>query len=70
MTDKKPELIFGEGCFDNFEGTPEELAELVAHIKELFESGELMKSGRPMTEEEEEELMYLLEAQKLNNKRQ
>lgn len=70
MTDKKPELIFAEGCFDNFEGTDEELAELVAHIKELFESGELLQSGRPMTPEEEEELMYLLEAQKLNNRRQ
>lgn len=70
MTEKKTELIFAEGCFDAFEGTPEELAEIVAEIKRMHESGEMLQNGRPMTPEEEEELMYLLEAQKLNNPRQ
>ena len=32
MTDKKPpEIVFAPGCFDNFEGTQEELQELIAH---------------------------------------
>ena len=70
MTEKKTELVFAEGCFDSFEGTPEELAALVSEIHRLHESGELLDNGRPMTPEEEEELMYLLEAQKLNNQRQ
>lgn len=71
MTEKKKmELVFQKGCFDNFEGTPEELAELVAHIKQMVESGEILEHGRPLSEEEEEELMYLLQAQELNNRRQ
>jgi len=42
MTDeKKPkEIVFMPGCFDSFEGTQEELDELVAEIKQMFESGE------------------------------
>ena len=38
---KKPELIFAPGCFDEFEGTQEELEELIAELKRLAESGEL-----------------------------
>ena len=42
MTDeKKPkEIVFMPGCFDSFEGTQEELDELVAEIKQIFEPGE------------------------------
>lgn len=37
---KKPkEIIFAPGCFDSFEGTQEELDELVAEIKTMFENG-------------------------------
>ena len=34
----KPKLVFAEGCFDDFEGTQEELDEMVATIREIFES--------------------------------
>lgn len=41
---KKPlKVEFAPGCFDNFEGTQEELDELVAEITRLVESGELME---------------------------
>ena len=41
MSEKKPELVFMPGCFDNFEGTQEELAELIGEITAMFESGEM-----------------------------
>jgi len=50
---KKPkEIIFAPGCFDNFEGTQEELDELVAEIKTMFENG-----ASPGTEIDIDELM-------------
>lgn len=36
--EKKVEVVFSPGCFDNFEGTQEELDQLVAHIKDIFEN--------------------------------
>lgn len=43
--DDKPKMkiIFTEGCFDDFEGTQEELDELVAQLTEMAESGELLE---------------------------
>ena len=39
MTDKKDEMkiVFDPGCFDHFDGTQEELDELVAMVKDMFE---------------------------------
>lgn len=37
MTDKKEmQIQFAPGCFDSFEGTQEELDEMVAEIKNIF----------------------------------
>ena len=33
-------LIFAPGCFDNFDGTQEELDAMIEEIKEAFASGE------------------------------
>ena len=44
----KPKLIFQEGCFDNWDGTQDELDEVVAEITRLFESGELIQNAIPM----------------------
>jgi len=44
----KMKIVFAEGCFDDFEGTQEELDELVAHIQELAESGELFEKATPI----------------------
>ena len=43
MTEEnKPlKIEFAPGCFDNFEGTQEELDELIAEIQRMFESGEI-----------------------------
>lgn len=45
---KKLEIVFAPGCFDNFEGTQEELDELVAEIKALVDSGELFEKSNPL----------------------
>ena len=65
---KKPELVFAPGCFDNFEGTQEELDELLAEINRLVESGELFEkvqdldlSDLDLSEDEIDELLGELE---------
>jgi hypothetical protein len=42
----KLKLIFGPGCFNDFEGTQEELDELVAELHKLTESGDILKNAR------------------------
>lgn len=61
MTEEKKELKieFAPGCFDQFDGTQEELDELIAEIQKMFEGKtpeELEQIGRPMSEEDYEEL--------------
>ena len=43
--DKEIKLVFAPGCFDNFEGTQEELNELIEQIKAAFDSGELLEAA-------------------------
>lgn len=45
MEDKKLEVLFSPGCFDNFDGTQEELDAFVAEIHKLVESGEFFKDA-------------------------
>lgn len=57
---KKPEIIFAPGCFDNFEGTQEELQELLAQIHQMLEDGTLMENSERVGPEEEEEIYEML----------
>ena len=54
MTEEKKELKieFAPGCFDSFEGTQEELNELIAEIKNMFTSGEFLEKSVPLSEED------------------
>ena len=65
MTDKKMEIKFAPGCFDQFEGTQEELDELMAKIQEMFDSGEAQVMAVPLEDLlddlSEEELQALLD---------
>ena len=55
---KKPiEVIFAPGAFDSFEGTQEELDELVAQIQQMAESGELTEKSRALSDQEAQELL-------------
>jgi len=57
MTEKKPlKVIFDPGCFDNFDGTQEELDEFVAQIQAMAESGLLDENSVELTDEDIEEL--------------
>lgn len=44
---KKPQIIFEPGCFDDFEGTQEELDAMVAEINRMVESGEFFDNAMP-----------------------
>jgi uncharacterized protein YqgV (UPF0045/DUF77 family) len=39
-------LEFAPGCFDSFEGTQEELDEMVAEIQRMFDSGEMESNSK------------------------
>ena len=43
---KNIKLTFAPGCFDNFEGTQEELDEMVAEIQRMFDSGEMESNSK------------------------
>ena len=42
---KPLKIEFAPGCFDSFEGTQEELDEMIAEITKAFENGELENSS-------------------------
>jgi hypothetical protein len=51
--ENKPlKIEFAPGAFDHFDGTQEELDEVVAEIKRMFENGELMEKSKPVDMEE------------------
>lgn len=49
---KSMKIVFAEGCFDDFDGTQEELDELVTQLTEMAESGELLDNSTPIEFEE------------------
>ncbi len=53
---KPLKVVFAEGCFDGFQGTPEELAEMVAEIHQMAADGTIMDGAVPLSEEEIAEL--------------
>jgi hypothetical protein len=73
MTDeKKPmEVVFAPGCFDSFDGTQEELDEMVAEIQAMFTNmtpDELASRSQPvdidsLLENGDEELLEQLMSQ-------
>jgi hypothetical protein len=72
MTEEKKALTleFAPGCFDGFEGTQEELDDLIAEIQRMFDSGEMEANSTPVDIDEliEEEPEYALKLmQSLND---
>ena len=45
---KLPTVVFAPGCFDSFEGTQEELDELIAEIQKSIEDGTLFEKSTPV----------------------
>jgi hypothetical protein len=54
---KPIEVVFAPGCFDQFEGTQEELDELIQEIKEMASSGKLFENSTPVLLEDIEDLI-------------
>jgi hypothetical protein len=71
MTEKKKmEVVFAPGCFDHFDGTQEELDQLIKEIQENAENGTLFEKSNPvsienlleeLSEEEVEDLLSTIE---------
>jgi hypothetical protein len=64
-TPKELKLVFAPGCFDSFDGTQDELDELMRGIQASFDSGELLDQGTmvdfdSLSDEEYEELANAL----------
>jgi hypothetical protein len=58
---KEPKVIFAPGCFDSFEGTQEELDDLMAEIGRMITTGELFDNAVPIDELSDEELRMFAE---------
>ena len=58
----KIKVVFAPGSLDTFEGTQEELDELVAQIKDMLADG-IPADAIPVTLEEEEEMQRLFDKQ-------
>ncbi len=61
MNNKKLEVTFAPGCFDDFEGTQEELDALIAEIKAKFEDGSFLEESIPIEDLDEDEMMEMFE---------
>jgi len=63
--EKKLKVIFAPGCFDSFDGTQEELDELVQSINQMVENpDELMANSREVNLDElDDELLEVLGSQ-------
>ena len=53
---KKLKVVFAPGSFDNFDGTQEELDEMLAEIHRLVDTGELFERATALTEDSFDEL--------------
>lgn len=61
MEHNKLELKFAPGCFDDFDGTQEELADLIAQIRQMVEDGSIFEQSEPVPEDEAELIMKRVE---------
>jgi hypothetical protein len=70
MTDKKLKIEFAPGCFDQWDGTQEELDALMDELERQAETGEIFENSVPLTDdviddlsdEEQEAILAQLEA--------
>ena len=53
--DKPTKIEFAPGCFDNFDGTQEELDQLIAEIQRMADSGELEENATVVNFDEPDE---------------
>lgn len=49
--EKKFKLVFAPGCFDDFEGTQEELDDLISEINRQLDTGEFFENATELSDE-------------------
>jgi hypothetical protein len=57
----KLKIEFAPGCFDNFDGTQEELDELINEIRMMVDDGTFEEKSTRLPEEEEEAILKILQ---------
>jgi hypothetical protein len=57
----KLKIVFAEGCFDGFDGTQEELQELIADLHQQLEDGTLFENAIPVPEDEAGDILDKIE---------
>lgn len=55
--DKELKIEFAPGCFDGWEGTEEELQELIAEVRQMAANGTLLENSTPVPDDEAEEIL-------------
>lgn len=58
----KKEIVFAPGCFDNFEGTQEELDAMIAELRKMVADDTFMENSTPIDPEEEQEFLDAMQA--------
>jgi len=57
----KLKIVFAEGCFDEFDGTQEELQAMIADLHQQLEDGTLFDDAIPVPDEEAKEILDKIE---------
>jgi hypothetical protein len=57
----KLKIVFAEGCFDDFDGTQEELQAVIADLHQQLEDGTLFDNAIPVPEDEADALLDRIE---------
>ncbi len=56
MTEREIKIVFQPGCFDDFEGSQEELDSLVKEIQDMVADGSLFENSKTLTEDDLDDL--------------
>lgn len=63
----KLRVEFAPGCFDDFEGTEEELQEFIAMIHQMAADGSILEMSELLSDEEADEIWEKMEKKTLRN---
>lgn len=60
-------LVFAPGCFDDFDGTQEELDALVQEIYDTFKKGDWLQEADMLDPDEDQDLIDYIESVKVES---
>jgi hypothetical protein len=56
------EIVFAPGCFDNFEGTQEELDGLIAELQKMVADDTILENAEPIDPEDEQMFLEAMQS--------